>query len=154
MSKQIKLLKTPADVNEARKTLKRCPLCVGEATDGMVRDDEGGVYCDRWQVGCSACDVWLTVIATTDTEYPYTIVQNAFDKWNTRAEAESLRAEVEAYRVALHNLVNTVEKSSLIAAVWMGSGRRDAEVEQIVGAKNIATATLKEYAALKAADGR
>jgi len=54
----------------------------------------------------------------------------------------------EACRVALQNLVHTVEKSSLIAAVWMGSGRRDAEIEQIVGAKNIAIATLKAFAAL------
>ena len=64
-------------------------------------------------------------------------------------EADALRAEVEGYRRALQNLVHTVEKSSLIAAVWMGSGRRDAEIEQIVGAKNIAIATLKEYAAIK-----
>ena len=64
-------------------------------------------------------------------------------------EADALRAEVEGYHKALQNLVHTVEKSSLIAAVWMGSGRRDAEIEQIVGAKNIAKATLKEYAAIK-----
>jgi hypothetical protein len=64
-------------------------------------------------------------------------------------EADALRAEVEGYRKALQNLSNAVQKSSLLEAVWMGSGRRDAEVEQIVGANNIARATLKQYAAIK-----